>query len=208
MRALDPVAEADGLDAAVLVAGPGVHRHRVGVVQQKAPGLATSRMSLQKSSMAAIARWAYIRPPAQSVSPTHWSTPYFSGNVNVGLERFQAALPDHAQHIIGVGDRLPPVVVAVDRRRQPVGLNVPAAKLRHHVHVVRRNVMERKLRVGQLRHGQNIVQQPARKPDRPGPDHRDFQRHFSLLYAGLVPMCCNTCTTTAIVSQVLHGYKS
>ena len=24
-------------------------------------------------------RWPYRMPPAQSVSPTHWSTPYFSG---------------------------------------------------------------------------------------------------------------------------------
>ena len=24
-------------------------------------------------------RWPYMMPPAQMVSPTHWSTPYFSG---------------------------------------------------------------------------------------------------------------------------------
>ena len=24
-------------------------------------------------------RWPYMMPPAHSVSPTHWSTPYFSG---------------------------------------------------------------------------------------------------------------------------------
>ena len=24
-------------------------------------------------------RWPYRMPPAQMVSPTHWSTPYFSG---------------------------------------------------------------------------------------------------------------------------------
>ena len=26
-----------------------------------------------------MARWAYMMPPAQMVSPTHWSTPYLSG---------------------------------------------------------------------------------------------------------------------------------
>ena len=35
VSALHAVAQADGLDAAILVAGPGVHRHRVGVVEEQ-----------------------------------------------------------------------------------------------------------------------------------------------------------------------------
>ena len=35
VRALHAVAQTDGLHAAVLVAGPGVHRHRVGVVEEE-----------------------------------------------------------------------------------------------------------------------------------------------------------------------------
>ena len=30
-----------------------------------------------------MVRWPYMMPPAQIVSPTHWSTPYFSGMLDV-----------------------------------------------------------------------------------------------------------------------------
>lgn len=39
LRALHAVAEAHGLDFAVGVAGPGQHRHRVGVVEKQRAGL-------------------------------------------------------------------------------------------------------------------------------------------------------------------------
>ena len=35
-------------------------------------------------------RWPYMMPPAQSVSPTHWSTPYFSG---MSMSSWKASSP-------------------------------------------------------------------------------------------------------------------
>ena len=79
VRALHAVAQADRLDAAVVVAGPGVHRHRVGVVQEQRIGLGDLADVPAEVEQRGMSRWAYMIPPAQIVSPTHWSTPYFSG---------------------------------------------------------------------------------------------------------------------------------
>ena len=40
---------------------------------------ATSFISRQNASTCGMFRCAYIIPPAQIVSPTHWSMPYLSG---------------------------------------------------------------------------------------------------------------------------------
>ncbi len=44
-----------------------------------------------------MVRWAYMMPPAQSVSPTHWSMPYLQRDVDVELEGAQPALADDAR---------------------------------------------------------------------------------------------------------------
>ena len=54
---LDAVAEADRIDLAIFDRRPGVHRHRVGIVEEFRAGSATSRMSLQKSRMTGMLRW-------------------------------------------------------------------------------------------------------------------------------------------------------
>ena len=51
-------------------------------------------------------------------------------DVDVGLERFQPALADHADDVVGVGDGAAPVGRRLDVRRQAVGLDVAPAKLR------------------------------------------------------------------------------
>ena len=157
MCTLHPVAQADGFDPAVFVAGPGVHRHRVGIVQQDRAGLRDFADVFTKIQQGGNGPLGIHQAACTQRVADALIYPVLQGNIDVGLERFQAALPDHAEHIIGISEGLAPAGRRFHRRRQPVGRDVAPAKLRHHIHVMFGNIMEGKFGVGQLRHRQNIA---------------------------------------------------
>ena len=83
-------------------------------------------------------RWPYMMPPAQSVSPTHWSTPYFSGmSMSVG-EGLQAADAHAADDVAAPASASRRSVVAVTFAGSLLTATICVDDLADHVEVVRR----------------------------------------------------------------------
>ena len=94
--ALDPVAQADGSHAAVLVAGPRVHRHWIGVVQQQRLRLRhffDVFAEVQHRRNAALGIQQAARAERVPDALVH---AVLQRNVNIGLKRFQTALTNDA----------------------------------------------------------------------------------------------------------------
>ena len=73
-------------------------------MRNSAPGLATSRMSLQKSSKRGDgALGVHDAAGAEGVADALVDA-IFQGDVDVGLEGLEAALADHADDVIGPGE--------------------------------------------------------------------------------------------------------
>ena len=65
-----------------------------------------------------MSRWPYMIPPAQIVSPTHWSTPYFSGNADVVCKGLEPADADTADDVARALERRAPLGGRGDLGRQ------------------------------------------------------------------------------------------
>ena len=73
VRALDAVAKTDRPNGAVMIAGPGIHCHRICVIHEQDVGFGYRANFPAELEKRGFVRCAYMIPPAQSVSPTHWS---------------------------------------------------------------------------------------------------------------------------------------
>ena len=144
VRALHAVAQADRLHAAVLVAGPGVHRHRVGVVQEQRArfgDLADVLAEVEQRGDGALG----VHDAARAERIAHALVDaVLQRDIDIELEGFQPALADHADHVIAVRDGRAAVEGREDLRRQPVGLDIALAQLGDHIQVALRDIREGK----------------------------------------------------------------
>ena len=100
MRALHAMAKAHRSHAAVAVAGPGIHCHRVCVVHEHCARLgnrADFPAELEEHGDRALRIHDATRAKCVTHALIH---SIFQGNVDIGLKRLQPALPDHAKHVI------------------------------------------------------------------------------------------------------------
>ena len=104
LRPLHAVTQPDGFHAAVFIARPRQHRHRVGVVEEQRARLGdfpNILAEVQQRRDAALR----VHDAARADGIAHALVDaVLERNVDVGLKAFQPALPDHADHIIAVGN--------------------------------------------------------------------------------------------------------
>ena len=186
---LHPVAQPDGSDPPVGVAGPGVHRHRVGVVQEQRTrlgDLANVPADVQQRGDGALA--VHDAPGADGVADALIDA-VLQRDLDVEFEGFQPPLPDGADHIVGVPQRLTPVRGRRQGGGEVIRGDVALAQLRHHVQVVPVYVHQGDVRVLKLRHRQDVLQQAAGESYRSRPNHRYLYRHVeNLLVLAGVPL--------------------
>jgi len=75
------MAQPYGLDSAILIAGPGVHRHRVGVIEEQRARLGHfADVAAEIEHRGKSCAGHNMMPPAQSVTAKrHWSIPVGAG---------------------------------------------------------------------------------------------------------------------------------
>ncbi len=177
MGTLHPVTQAKGFHPAIFIAGPGVHRHGIGVIQEQRPRFGHFADIFADTKQLGD-RALGIHDPAGADGIAHALVDaIFQRDIDIQLESFQAALADHANHIIAILDSLPPVGGADNLSRQAVGLDVALAELGNHIQVHRVDIHEGEGRIGEFGDGQDIMHQAAREANRASANHGNFQWH-------------------------------
>ena len=178
VAALHAVAQADCLHPAVVVGGPGEHRHRVGVVEQSAPGLrhlADVPADAQDHRDAALA--VHHAAGRQGIADALVDA-VVQRNVDIGGERLDAADPHRAEHVASARYGF----TAVGGGAQPypvkaVGADVPLRQLADHVEVLPADVGQCHFERVEFRDGEKIAEQLAGETDAAGANECDLEGH-------------------------------
>ena len=142
VRALDAVAQPDGLDPAVLVAGPGVHRHRVGVIEEERArfgDFADVFAEVEQGGDGALR--VHDAAGAERVADALVDA-VLERDVDVDLEGLEPALADRADDVIASAMAARRSSGRVIWRAAPLASDIVAAKLAYHVQVALGNVHE------------------------------------------------------------------
>ena len=181
VAALHAMAEADRAHAAVLVAGPDVHRHRIRIVEEEGVGLAHGAdvgADVEQGRNGALT--VHDAASANGIADALVDA-VLEGNVDIQLKGVEPALAHDRDHVVGVGDGFAAVGCGRDGGGQAVGVDVPLRQLHHHLQIAGVDVHKGEVGVSQPGHGENVVHQLAGEADRTGPDHCDFYRHGMVL---------------------------
>lgn len=184
VAALYAVAQADRVDAAVLVGRPSIHRHGVGVVeQQHAVGGDLGHVVAEGQHLRNVALSVHDAAGTQRI-PDALVDSILEGDVDVALEGFEATDARGVEDVMGALEGLAAVHRRGQRRRQLVGFDVAPGQLRDHVEVATVDVVEGERGVGQLRDGQDVPHQAAGEADAAGTDDGDFDGCHDSVFAG------------------------
>lgn len=176
--ALDTVTEADGFDFAVGVAGPGVHGHGVGVVEEQRVGLGELfdvAAEIQERGDGALG--VHDASGAEGVTDALVDA-VFEGDVDIRGEGFETALADHAEDVVGIGDGLAAVGGGVDDGGELVCVDIALAQLGDHLEIVRIEIGEGEGGVAEFGHGEDVTHQATGESDGACADHCDFDCHL------------------------------
>jgi hypothetical protein len=177
VRALDAVTQSNRLDTTILVAGPGVHCHRIGIVEKNC-----SRFGNLTDFFAQVEQFddgaLGIHNPASADGVTNTLVDtVFEWDIYIRLESFQPALANGGNDIIGVCDGRAAIHGRFYPGRQLAGPHIAFGQLIDHVQVSLGNVHQREMRVGQFRDGQDVIHQAASKAHGTRANHGNFYWH-------------------------------
>ena len=159
MAAVHAMAKADGVHAAVLVGGPGVHRVGVGVVQEEDVGLGhLADILAEGQDLGDVALAIHDAARAQRIAHALVHA-VLQRDVDVELEGFQPADAGRVDHVVRALDRGAAVQGRHEPGRQVVGLDVALHQAGHQVQVLLVDVHQRQLGAGQLRDRQQVLEQ-------------------------------------------------
>jgi hypothetical protein len=172
---LDAVAETDRVDLAVFDRRPGVHRHRVGIVEELGAGLShladvLAEIQDHRNVALAVEDAAGADRVADALvdAVLQWN----ANIVGIGLEAADAHAADDVARTF---QRL----AAVGRRRHPRGqfvrLDDPVEDRLDHGEVVLAQIRQRELDVPELRHGKNVGEELLGEADAAGADDGDLE---------------------------------
>jgi hypothetical protein len=179
MGSLNPVAESDRFDSAVLIAGPGIHGHRVCVVEKESVWFGyfpNVTAELKQDGNGPLGIEQTTRPKGVSNALIDAVS---ERNVDVGLEGPKPSLADHADDVIGVGDGFTGVGAGFDFSRELVGLDVTTAKLLDHFQVARVNVHQGEGGILQFGNCEDIPHETTGEANGTGTEESNFDRHKS-----------------------------
>lgn len=171
--ALDAVAEAEGGDVAVLVAGPGIHGHGVGVIEEEGVGLGEAADVLADSQQFRDCALGIHDAACTEGIADALVDAVFEGDIDIGLECFESSLPDGADHVIGVCDGFLAVEGCGDFGGEFVGGDVASAEGGDGFEVWPGDVGEGEGGVGEFWNGENVMDEFTGEADRSGADHCD-----------------------------------
>jgi hypothetical protein len=101
----------------------------------------------------------------------------FQGYINIKLESIQSANPYHIKHIFGIFQGFPPVCSCLDFDFQAILVNIPLAKLGHHIQISLVYIGKSHLNITEFLYRQEILQQPPGKSNTTCSDKCNFKRH-------------------------------
>jgi len=178
MAGLDAVTEADEVHAmAGHVACPCVHRHRVGVVDEPAPGrgdLTDVLAAVEQHRDGALR--VHDASGAEGIAHALIDT-ILEGDVDVGGERLETAHPHEGEHVVGAGERLAAVGRRRDGGRHAVVGDVAGAELLGDREIALVDIHERQVCVLQLGHAEDVADNMTGEGDAAGSENGDLYRH-------------------------------
>ena len=142
MAPLNSMTEADGVYSSVLVAGPGEHRHGVGVVEKEAVrggDFADVFAEIEQDGDAALC--IHDASGAEGVADALVDA-VFERDVDIGLESFQAPNSDEGHSVVCVGKGSSSVQVGFDFGRDVCRFDIALYQLLYHREVVLVDVVE------------------------------------------------------------------
>ena len=172
---LDAMAEPDGVDLAVFERRPGVHRHRVGVVEEARPGgrhLADVLAEVQDDRDVALAVEDAARADRVADALVDAVFERDADVIGIGLE---AADADAADDVVRALERLAAIGGRGDGGGQPVGLDHAVEHLPDHRKAVLADVGQCELGVAQLRDRHDVGEQASGEADAPGANDGDLE---------------------------------
>ena len=169
---LNAVAEADRVDAAVVDRRPGVHRHRIGVIEKaRAPrklgDLANIPTELQDRADRTLA--VHDAAGADRVADT-LIDPIFQRNADVVGEGFKTADANAIDDIARAFQRLPTIGGGGDPGRQAADRHDPFENPPDHRQIVLIDVGQREFHALEFRHAENVFDERAGKSHASGAD--------------------------------------
>ena len=172
-RVLHAVAEADHVEA-VVEGGPGVHRHRVRVVDEERPGLGhLLGVPAEVQHLGDVPLGVHDAPGADGVADALVDA-VLERYVDVQREGLQPADPGAVDDVVRVGERLAPVGGRRHGGRQLVVANVLLAELGDKVQVPLGDVGEGEVGVLELWHRQDVAEELPGETDAARADERDL----------------------------------
>jgi len=197
VSALDAVAEPDEAHPSRAPGRPGVHGHRIRVVQKERirGDVAHVRTDVQDDRNGAQG----VEHPAraQRVRDALVDS-VLERDLDVMCESLEAADTGRANDIISADDRFPTVHRVDDGRRQAVVGDHLARQVRHHAQVLGTDVHEAELGVRQFGYRQDVRHQPAGKANAARPDHRHLHHGQSFLISPSAPSTANGRQVTTV----------
>ncbi len=179
---LHAVAEPDRLDLSVVDGRPGVHRHRVGVVQEPDSGLADLADVLAEIEHDGNRPLPIEHAPGADRVADALVDAVLERNANVVCEGRKSSDPCAVDDVAGALERSPSIGRRLDQRRQMVRLDDRFQDLPDHAEVAFVDVGERDIDRLQLGNAEHVRDQLAGEPDAAGADNRDLQsRHCNAL---------------------------
>ncbi len=172
---LDAVAEPDRIDLAVLDRRPGVHRHGIGIIEERRAGLRhLGDVAAEIQDHRDVALPVEDAARADRIADTLVDA-VFQRNPDVVRVSLQSADPYAADHIPRTLERPASVRRRGDPCRQPVRLDHTVDQPLDHGQVVLADVGQRELHVLELGNGHDVADQLLREADAPRADHADLE---------------------------------
>ena len=151
------MAQTDGLDPTVFESGPGIHRHRIGVVEEKRGGGGhLANILAEGQHLRDIALPVHDAAGAERIADA-LINPVFERDVDIEGEGVESADPRGVEHIVGPLQGAAPIGRDPEGGGQSIGLDIASGQLGDHIEVVLVDIVEGEFAVGQFGHRENIA---------------------------------------------------
>ena len=170
MSALNAMAKADRPHAAILIACPSQHRHRIRIVQQQHIRLGHLADILANIHHLGDAPLAVHDAAGTKRIADALIDAVFQRNVDIVLEASRPPIRESSNTYLASLQRFPAIGCRIESRMvKPVLINIPLAQPGHHIQVMRINIRKSNLDLVKFRNASKSLSNPPVKPILPAP---------------------------------------